>query len=105
MLKKFIAVREPNIRYLGLECMARLAEGREDPWELIRGQLEVVMVSLRDNDICIRRRALDLLFYLCTQEHGEFLVEELMFYLENYATYEIKEELVLKTAILAEKFA
>lgn len=104
MLKRFISVREPNVRYLGLEAMARLAEGKENPWELIQGQLEVVMVSLRDNDICIRRRALDLLYYLCTSEHSEFVVEELLFYLEQHANYDIKEELVLKIAILAEKF-
>ena len=31
-------------------------------------------------------------------------MEELLFYLEQHANYDIKEELVLKIAILAEKF-
>ena len=61
-------------------------------------------MSLRDPDISIRRRALDLLFLLCDQDSATDIVNELIGYLQEN-DYSLKEELVLKIAILAEKFA
>ena len=61
-------------------------------------------MSLRDQDISIRKRALDLLFCLCDKETAGELVNELLDYLSEN-DYELKEEMVLKIAILAEKFA
>lgn len=61
-------------------------------------------MSLRDPDISIRRRALDLLFLLCDQDSATDIVNELLGYLQEN-DYSLKEELVLKIAILAEKFA
>ena len=62
------------------------------------------MISLRDPDISIRRRALDILYLLCTPSISERIIEELIKY-SNEAALNIKEELVLKIIILAEKFA
>ncbi len=52
----------------------------------------------------IRKRALDLLYYMCDNENVAEIVGELMKNLEQL-DFQIKEELVLKIAILAEKFA
>lgn len=102
-LSKFINIREPNIRYLGLESMARLV-GLEGTGDAIRKQQSTIMFSLKDADISIRRRALDLLFAMCDRSIAESVVKELLQYLA-IAEYAIKDEMVLKLAILAERFA
>lgn len=50
----------------------------------------------------IRRRALDLLFIMCTPDSSAEIVEELLGYL-TLADFSMREELVLKTAVLAER--
>lgn len=102
-LSKFINIKEPNIRYLGLEAMTRLAtlEGVADA---LRKQQATILFSLKDADISIRRRALDLLFALCNKHIAPSVVKELLTYLV-VADWQIRDEMVLKTAILAERFA
>ncbi|CAM9880160.1 unnamed protein product, partial [Phaeothamnion confervicola] len=103
LLGRFIAVQEPNIRrYLGLETMSRLArlEGNGG----IKKHQATVMKSLKDADVSLRRRrALDLLFVMTDRSNATEIVENLM---EHLVTSDeaVREEMVLKTAILAEKF-
>jgi len=103
LLGKFISVREPNIRYLGLMTMAKLAqlEGSADG---VKKHQATVLVSLKDADISVRRRALDLLFVMCDTDNAERIVDELVAHLV-LADAAIREEMVLKIAILAEKYA
>lgn len=104
LLGKFISVREANIRYLALETMARLSHNEVLSSYLMKEHMNTIIYSLRDSDLSIRRRALDLVFALCDQDSATNVVNELLVYL-NEGDYTIKEELVLKIAILAEKFA
>jgi AP-2 complex subunit alpha len=104
LLGKFISVREANIRYLALETMARLSHNEVISSYLMREHMNTIIYSLRDPDASIRRRALDLIFALCDQDSATNVVNELLVYL-NENDYSLKEELVLKIAILAEKFA
>lgn len=155
LLGKFIAVKEPNIRYLGLENMCRVAL-IPDCLPTIRRHLRTILNSLKvgkaaplvhgmqhvsllaapaclfplpllldislpllpmshlrristrpahqEADISIRRRALDLLFTMCDQTNAKEIVSELLAYLRE-AEFGMREELALKIAILAEKFA
>jgi AP-2 complex subunit alpha len=105
LLARFIAVSEPNIRYIGLDSMHRLVrrEG-ESASAAIRAHQETVLFSLKDADNSVRRRALDLLFSMCDADSARKIVGELVTYLA-VAEGAIREELVLKTAILAEKYA
>ncbi|KAL3911458.1 MAG: hypothetical protein SGILL_007274, partial [Bacillariaceae sp.] len=103
LLGKFISVREPNIRYLGLLTMAKLAQ-LEGTAESIKKHQTTVLVSLKDADISVRRRALDLLFVMCDTDNAERIVDELVAHLV-LADAAIREEMVLKIAILAEKYA
>jgi AP-2 complex subunit alpha len=103
LLGKFISVREPNIRYLGLLTMAKLAQ-LEGSGESIKKHQATVLVSLKDSDISVRRRALDLLFVMCDTDNAERIVDELVAHLV-LADAAIREEMVLKIAILAEKYA
>ncbi|KAK7273646.1 hypothetical protein RIF29_14704 [Crotalaria pallida] len=52
----------------------------------------------------IRRRDLDLLYGMCDISNSKDIVEELLQYLST-AEFAMREELSLKAAILAEKFA
>ncbi|KNA10505.1 hypothetical protein SOVF_143840 [Spinacia oleracea] len=103
LLGKFIAVREPNIRYLGLENMTRMLMVT-DVQDIIKRHQAQIITSLKDPDISIRRRALDLLYGMCDVSNAKDIVEELLQYLST-AEFAMREELALKAAILAEKFA
>ncbi|KAL3140296.1 hypothetical protein ABBQ38_004564 [Trebouxia sp. C0009 RCD-2024] len=102
LLGKFISVREPNIKYLGLENMVRLAEVPAVIDTIHRHQKSIV-ATLKDADISIRRRGLDLLFTMCNNQNVRDIVDELLKYLE-IADFTMRDELVLKTAVLAERF-
>ncbi|GAO46139.1 hypothetical protein G7K_0378-t1 [Saitoella complicata NRRL Y-17804] len=103
LLGKFISSRETNVRYLGLETMTHLASTLEDLRPLQKHQATIIQ-SLRDRDISVRRRGLDLLYSMCDSSNAQVVVAELLRYLQS-ADYSIREEMVLKIAILTEKFA
>lgn len=71
---------------------------------MINEHLKTILLSLKDNDISIRRRALDILYLMCTPSTANRIVDELLKFTED-ADLQIKEELVLKIAILTENFA
>ena len=66
LLGKFLAVREPNIRYLGLETMARLCAARPRMHAVVQMHQAQVSELLKDQDVSIRKRALDMLFVMCS---------------------------------------
>lgn len=103
LLGRFLSSREPNIRYLALETLSRLVV-LPGVLETAKQEESQVLNSLRDTDISIRRRALDLLYAMCDRENARKVVEELLNYLTE-SDIAIREELALKIAILAEKFA
>ncbi|KIY52732.1 Adaptor protein complex AP-2 alpha subunit [Fistulina hepatica ATCC 64428] len=103
LLAQFISSRETNVRYLGLDAMAHLA-ARADSLEPIKMQQKTIILSLRDKDISVRRRALDLLYSMCDTDNSEVIVGELLRYI-RVADYALREEMVLKIAILTEKYA
>ncbi|XP_039034276.1 AP-2 complex subunit alpha-2-like [Hibiscus syriacus] len=103
LLGKFIAVREPNIRYLGLENMSRMLIVA-DVQEIIKRHQAQIITSLKDPDISICRRALDLLYGMCDVTNARTLLKNVAGYLSS-ADFKMREELSLKAAILAEKFA
>ena len=102
-LGKFIGSRETNVRYLGLEAMTHLAV-QSDTLDPIKKHQDIVIGSLRDRDITVRRQGLDLLYSMCDQTNSQKIVHELLKYLQT-ADYAIREEMVLKIAILTEKYA
>jgi AP-2 complex subunit alpha len=102
-LSKFINIKEPNIRYLGLDHMAQMLD-LEGCGDAIRKQQATIMFSLKDADISIRRRALGLLFALCNSELAVDLVKDLLDVLA-LADWQFRDELVLKIAILAERYS
>ncbi|KAJ4486139.1 adaptin N terminal region-domain-containing protein [Lentinula aciculospora] len=103
LLARFISSKETNVRYLGLDTMAHLA-ARAESLEPLKKHQSTIILSLRDKDISVRRRALDLLYSMCDVDNSELIVGELLRYL-RVADYALREEMVLKIAILTEKYA
>lgn len=102
-LGRFITSRETNVRYLGLEAMTHLA-ARAENLDPIKQHQEVILGSLKDRDISVRRKGLDLLYSMCDSTNSQPIVSELLHYLQN-ADFAIREEMALKIAILTEKYA
>ncbi|KAK7980982.1 cytochrome P450 [Apiospora arundinis] len=102
-LGRFITSRETNVRYLGLEAMTHLAARAED-LDPIKQHQDVILGSLKDRDISVRRKGLDLLYSMCDSTNSGPIVSELLHYLQN-ADFAIREEMALKIAILTEKYA
>jgi AP-2 complex subunit alpha len=102
-LGRFIQSRETNVRYLGLEAMTHLA-ARTETLEPIKQHQDIILSSLKDRDISVRRKGLDLLYSMCDTTNAQVIVAELLQYLQS-ADFAIREEMVLKIAILTEKYA
>ena len=102
-LGKFIQSRETNVRYLGLDAMTHFA-ARAETLDPIKRHQNIIFGSLRDRDISVRRKGLDLLYSMCDPSNSQPIVNELLKYLQS-ADFAIREEMVLKIAILTEKYA
>ncbi|XP_063737302.1 AP-2 complex subunit alpha-2-like [Eleginops maclovinus] len=103
-LGQFLQHRETNLRYLALESMCTLASS-EFSHEAVKTHIDTVINALKtERDVSVRQRAVDLLYAMCDRSNSKQIVAEMLSYLEN-ADYSIREEIVLKVAILAEKYA
>ena len=102
-LGKFISSRETNVRYLGLDAMTHFA-ARAETLDPIKRHQDIILGSLRDRDISVRRKGLDLIYSMCDSTNSKSIVGELLKYLPG-ADFAIREEMVLKVAILTEKYA
>jgi len=102
-LGKYIQSRETNVRYLGLDALTHFA-ARTETLDPIKKHQNIILGSLRDRDISVRRKGLDLLYSMCDTTNAGPIVNELLRYLQT-ADYAIREEMVLKVAILTEKYA
>lgn len=109
LLAHLIVLNEANVRYLGLSGMTRLAqlanrEGMARVLLQLREHEEVILASLDEKDDSIRKRSLDLVFAMCNVANAREVVQRLLKYLAT-ANYAMKPEVVLKIAILTERFA
>ena len=103
VLRSHIVSKETNVRYLGLETLANLASHTSDHSPLQQYQ-QIILGSLKDRDVSVRRRGLDLLFNMSNESNAEWIVDNLISSLHQ-SDASMREEMVLKIAVLAEKFA
>jgi len=92
ILGRFLINRDNNIRYVGLNTLALLANADLKAIQRHRG---TIVECLQDPDISIRRRALDLVYLLVNPTNVRALIKELLNYLQN-ADVEFKEDLTSK---------
>jgi AP-1 complex subunit gamma-1 len=93
--------RDNNIRYVALNTLAKVAP--IDATSVQRHR-NTIVDCLRDNDISIRRRALDLIALLCTDQNVRILAKEMLNYL-TVCDPEFEPDLTEKLCVLIAKWA
>jgi AP-1 complex subunit gamma-1 len=98
IMGRFLLNRDNNIRYVALKTMQRMVT--IDPAAVTRHR-NTIMDCLRDPDISIRKKALELTYAIINSENVKALVKELINFLLS-ADPEFKEALVGKVCLAVE---
>jgi AP-1 complex subunit gamma-1 len=101
ILGKFLANRDNNIRYVALNTLIKVVAIEPNA---VQRHRNTILECLRDPDISIRRRALDLSFTLINEGNVRVLIRELLAFLE-VADNEFKPTMTSQIGIAADKFA
>lgn len=96
---------ETNTRYLALDALIKVtSRGGPSAVSATYGHLSKILALLKDRDISIRRKSLDLLYTICDSSSVENICSELLAYLSQ-SDYLMRGEIAIKIAVLAEKYA
>jgi AP-1 complex subunit gamma-1 len=101
ILGRFLANRDNNIRYVALNTLVKVVESDVNAVQRHRA---TVVECLKDADVSLRRRALELIYVLVNESNVQPLVAELLAYLPVVES-EYKEDLVTKICSLVEAFS
>ncbi|ORZ32584.1 adaptin N terminal region-domain-containing protein [Catenaria anguillulae PL171] len=102
LLARFLTAKDLNARYLTLDAYATILNlGIALPG--MQDQEASIVGACRDRDVSVRQQALDVLYRMATPNNGPGIVTELVRLLST-SEPSMKEVLVLRIAILAEKF-
>lgn len=101
ILGKFLTNRDNNIRYVALNTLVKVVAIEPNA---VQRHRNTILECLRDPDISIRRRALELSFTLINEGNVRVLIRELLAFLE-VADNEFKPTMTSQIGIAADKFA
>ncbi|KAL0577917.1 clathrin associated protein complex large subunit [Marasmius crinis-equi] len=101
ILGKFLSNRDNNIRYVALNTLNKVVAMDTNA---VQRHRNIILDCLRDGDISIRRRALELSYALINEQNVRILVRELLAFLE-VADDEFKLNLTTQISLAAERFA
>ncbi|KAJ5654308.1 Armadillo-like helical [Penicillium lividum] len=101
ILGKFLSNKDNNIRYVALNTLNKVVAIEPNA---VQRHRNTILECLRDPDISIRRRALDLSFMLINEDNVRVLVRELLAFLE-VADNEFKPVMTSQIGIAADRFA
>ncbi|PWN91589.1 golgi adaptor HA1/AP1 adaptin gamma subunit [Acaromyces ingoldii] len=101
ILGKFLGNRDNNIRYVALNTLNKVVSMDTNA---VQRHRNIIIDCLRDGDISIRRRALELSYALINESNVRVLTRELLAFLE-VADNEFKLGLTTQICLAAEKFA
>jgi AP-1 complex subunit gamma-1 len=101
ILGKFLTNKDNNIRYVALNTLNKVVAIEPNA---VQRHRNTVLECLRDPDISIRRRALDLSFMLINESNVRVLVRELLAFLE-VADNEFKPAMTTQIGIAADRYA
>ena len=101
ILGKFLTNRDNNIRYVALNTLVKVV-AIDTP--AVQRHRNTILECLRDPDISIRRRALDLSFTLINEGNVRVLIRELLAFLE-VADNEFKTTMTTQIGIAADRYA
>ncbi|RMZ77775.1 hypothetical protein DV737_g4185, partial [Chaetothyriales sp. CBS 132003] len=101
ILGKFLANKDNNIRYVALNTLLKVVAIEPNA---VQRHRNTILDCLRDPDISIRRRALDLSFTLVREDNVRTLIRELLAFLE-VADNEFKSVMTTQIGIAADRYA
>ena len=101
ILGKFLSNKDNNIRYVALNTLIKVVAVEPNA---VQRHRNTILECLRDPDISIRRRALDLSFTLINESNVRVLIRELLAFLE-VADNEFKPVMTSQIGIAADRFA
>lgn len=101
ILGKFLANKDNNIRYVALNTLVKVVTLEPNA---VQRHRNTILECLRDPDISIRRRALDLSFTLIREDNVRVLIRELLAFLE-VADNEFKPVMTTQIGIAADRYA
>ncbi|GAB68030.1 adapter-related protein complex 1 gamma 2 subunit [Plasmodium cynomolgi strain B] len=101
VLGKFLQNTDNNIRYVGLCTLQKLL--KKDP-KTLHIYRNTIIECLKDQDISIRKKALDVAFALITKDSLKVMVKELLNYL-LVADIEIKSDIVSNICVSVNKYS
>lgn len=101
ILGKFLTNRDNNIRYVALNTLLKVVAIEPNA---VQRHRNTILDCLRDPDISIRRRALDLSFTLINESNIRVLIRELLAFLE-VADNEFKPIMTSQIGIAADRFS
>lgn len=101
ILGKFLGNRDNNIRYVALNTLLKVVAIDTNAVQRHRA---IILDCLRDGDISIRRRALELSYALVNEQNVRVLTRELLAFLE-VADNEFKLGITTQVCSAAERFA
>ena len=102
ILGRFLVTRENNIRYVALNTLTKVVE---KDIKKVQRHKNTIVECLRDVDVSIRRRALDLIYTLVNASNIRLLVPDLIGYLSDFGDELHKEDLTEKICTAADRFA
>jgi len=101
ILGKFLSNKDNNIRYVALNTLIKVVAVEPNA---VQRHRNTILECLRDPDISIRRRALDLSFTLINEGNVRVLIRELLAFLE-VADNEFKPVMASQIGVAADRFA
>ncbi|KAL8762419.1 MAG: hypothetical protein Q9184_001586 [Pyrenodesmia sp. 2 TL-2023] len=101
ILGKFLTNKDNNIRYVALNTLIKVVAVEPNA---VQRHRNTILECLRDPDISIRRRALDLSFTLINEGNIRVLIRELLAFLE-VADNEFKPVMTSQIGVAADRFA
>ncbi|KAG8534073.1 uncharacterized protein KY384_000916 [Bacidia gigantensis] len=101
ILGKFLTNKDNNIRYVALNTLIKVVAVEPNA---VQRHRNTILECLRDPDISIRRRALDLSFTLINDSNVRVLIRELLAFLE-VADNEFKPIMTSQIGVAADRFA
>ncbi|ETW79068.1 hypothetical protein HETIRDRAFT_478419 [Heterobasidion irregulare TC 32-1] len=101
ILGKFLSNRDNNIRYVALNTLNKVVSMDTNA---VQRHRNTILDCLRDGDISIRRRALELSYALINEQNVRILTRELLAFLE-VADNEFKLGMTTQISLAAERFA
>jgi len=101
ILGRFLVNKENNIRFIALKNLHQVVNV---DYNAVQRHKATILGCLKDQDLVIKKKALELIYQICKSTNIKSIVKELLNYLLT-AEKEFKEELANKVCMAVEKYA